>query len=263
MVSKKLKEVWPCIISPYVYMRISIYKNGNYSIVMDIGPRPTVHTSIKQVTLSQRDVNVLYSMPPASCSGSINRTGLFVQPEHYSNMVILHYHGQKMLITKNEWDKCLRCLHDLVVDYTIAQKYYTKTSPWEPGIDIAMLKHLLIRCANYRRCAIREKYNERLCLLHKHCRLDDSYAITKQAIKDIDISILSEILRINKYYPVQVTMDQIIGQDYDYIVEKVHTSNTFLITHAIMLTPPTFSTVYCKNLDNKNIQEIGCILCKE
>ena len=241
-------------------MRICVHKNGNYGLEIQsfkVGQWPITSDSFTRIPFTQQDVRTLLSMPTGS--GPLNRYGLHI--ERKGEDTIVHYKDKMIYLNILDWNKILYYIRDLVENHNVMQKYYnspTKQLQSAAGTDVNMLKHLTVVCTNLRVKALHYRLKKVLCEKHREYRQKfhqdgcsrvnrDTYchALTKQAMGDINTKLLSKILKMNNYGAVKITMQQIIGDDYDLMIDRAHFDDpcTYLITQSHMF--PEFP--FCKN----------------
>ena len=144
------------------------------------------------------------------------------------------------------------------------------------GKNKNVLKHLLITFARYCCYILNSRLQKSLCDAHhmysdtipfehhKTCTKENKktfcYLLAKESLDIIDDCTFNELLEINSLGSVQIPLHDIIADDYNSIIEKIHYGNGYMLSHTLMTEAVCTMDIYDKYAANNTLYD-HCIVC--
>ena len=253
-------------------MSVIVRSNGNYSATLQfpVHTEPSIVEGIDvclQIPFTQRDLQSLTE------NTSKRNNGLSISQQSNRD-VHIHYKKARFTLSQNQWKNFLRFSHDLADNYNAVQPYYHQFLH-KAGKDLCMLKHLAISLARFNSCIITFMYQRHLCKKHENswtnrhvtsCTTDSTntwcHEVAAIALETINKATISKILKYNKLGPLSLSMDQIIGTDFDQMVDKVHYQACYLFTDALVHKASHLLPQYREYIKNDYLVDY-CLLCHD
>ena len=260
-------------------LRVSIMSNGNYSVELEFenlsedlpercdsaGPDECPDVWLK-VPFTQRELKSV----TRDTSGTLKRNVLSIKQG--SNNVTIQHKDVAFSLTKQQWYKFVEAANDLAANYAAMQPYFE--SRRRAGNDLCMLKHLVISLARMNSGVITYMYQRHLCAKHsklwseRHvttCTANNTdtwcHKVAAISLRIVDETAVSTILKDNKLGPLYVSMDQIIGTDFDDMVHKIHHEACYMLSTVFVYRAARLLPQYREYMGKYLINY--CVMCGE